>query len=381
MNTYIETCVAILNRILKGMLRFEEHLNRVTDSACKRLNEAGEIVICGLSPIGRNCLAHVGDYTSATPTVFDVRSNAAKTALDYTAPCGEKKQVLNIICSREEALVYLDAVSGHMGDVLSYNELLLLDECFGVKNSLLHNRQYVAGAMQSVFDRAEEYLELLDALEDISSKELLSRWVLYRLYQDISLFRGLQKSSRPYFDPPLVVLTETDVFVDAGGYDGDTLSDFLRMTNGAFLEYHFFEPEAKVLAKAKSAFGQDPRIHFYQKGLSNQSTVEYYDDACTDMPELMRSDTGTLSVETCALDDLRLSPTFIKMDIEGAELGALDGARETIHRCKPALAICVYHRPNDPLEIYAKLNQLGYQRLFLRAEKGTLDFDVVMYGI
>lgn len=41
---------------------------------------------------------------------------------------------------------------------------------------------------------------------------------------------------------------------------------------------------------------------------------------------------------------------YIKMDIEGSEMAALMGAKETIKRHKPYLAICVYHRKNDLTE-------------------------------
>jgi FkbM family methyltransferase len=44
---------------------------------------------------------------------------------------------------------------------------------------------------------------------------------------------------------------------------------------------------------------------------------------------------------------------LIKMDIEGAEVNALKGGRETIGRHHPRLAISAYHRPTDPVEIPA----------------------------
>ena len=39
---------------------------------------------------------------------------------------------------------------------------------------------------------------------------------------------------------------------------------------------------------------------------------------------------------------------FIKMDIEGAERHAVAGARQTIARFAPRMALSVYHRPDDP---------------------------------
>jgi FkbM family methyltransferase len=42
---------------------------------------------------------------------------------------------------------------------------------------------------------------------------------------------------------------------------------------------------------------------------------------------------------------------FIKMDIEGAERNAVLGAKETLRRFKPRMALCVYHLPDDPVAI------------------------------
>jgi hypothetical protein len=57
------------------------------------------------------------------------------------------------------------------------------------------------------------------------------------------------------------------------------------------------------------------------------------------------SDAGDLTVACVTLDDALegLAPTFIKMDIEGAEENALLGGAKTIQRHRPVLAICVYH--------------------------------------
>ncbi len=50
---------------------------------------------------------------------------------------------------------------------------------------------------------------------------------------------------------------------------------------------------------------------------------------------------------------------FIKMDIEGAEREALEGAQETIKRFRPEMAICTYHRDDDPLAVRSEVARTG----------------------
>ncbi|MBU3845034.1 MAG: FkbM family methyltransferase [Candidatus Anaerobiospirillum pullicola] len=67
-------------------------------------------------------------------------------------------------------------------------------------------------------------------------------------------------------------------------------------------------------------------------------------------------------VDCIKLDDFckerNVTPTFIKMDIEGAELDALQGAAATIKQHKPRLAICLYHNVAHMWEIPAYVKSL-----------------------
>ena len=73
--------------------------------------------------------------------------------------------------------------------------------------------------------------------------------------------------------------------------------------------------------------------------------------------------------------------TFIKMDIEGAERDALTGAAELIRRCRPELAICVYHAISDLWEIPLMIHDIEPSyRLYMRHHT-PLIYETVCYAV
>ena len=73
--------------------------------------------------------------------------------------------------------------------------------------------------------------------------------------------------------------------------------------------------------------------------------------------------------------------SFIKMDIEGAELKALEGAKETISKYKPRLAICIYHKYEDIYEIGDYILTLNPNyKLYIR-HYTTCMWETVLYAV
>ncbi len=67
-----------------------------------------------------------------------------------------------------------------------------------------------------------------------------------------------------------------------------------------------------------------------------------------------------VEVDLRRLDELNLTPAFVKIDVEGAELGVLKGLRETIERCRPVLMIERSERIGQVIEL---LSADGYEAL------------------
>lgn len=73
--------------------------------------------------------------------------------------------------------------------------------------------------------------------------------------------------------------------------------------------------------------------------------------------------------------------TYIKMDIEGSELKALHGARETIKRYKPKLAVCVYHKQEDLIEIPDYIYSLREDYRFYIRNHNPHGTETVLYAV
>jgi hypothetical protein len=85
------------------------------------------------------------------------------------------------------------------------------------------------------------------------------------------------------------------------------------------------------------------------------------------------------ALDNIAKNDLQV--TFIKMDIEGAELNALIGSRNTIVKNKPILAISIYHKKKDIFEIINYILSLNLNYKFYLRHYSLGKSETILYAI
>lgn len=178
-------------------------------------------------------------------------------------------------------------------------------------------------------------------LKDEVSRQTFSKLVSFRLKGDVELLRGFtNREKQQYFEDFLQLRPQGEVFFDIGGFDGFTSQEFIRHCP----EYggvHLFEPEPANFARCVDALAAVPRVSLHNVGLGAEKKTLTITSAGSGSSI---SEHGSQTIHVERLDSLGLpAPTFLKIDIEGAELSALAGARETIGRSHPTLALAVYH--------------------------------------
>ena len=174
-----------------------------------------------------------------------------------------------------------------------------------------------------------------------------------------------------------------DVFVDAGAYNGDTLSVVFALTNQkGCSQYHAFEPDQDN-ADGLIDYMQSEQMQFvkvHRKGLWNSETTLKFDTTSTTQSTVTDSGTSQIEVVT-TIDGLNIQPTFIKMDTEGAEYAALEGGAKTISKFKPRLAIAIYHNPEDLVDIPKLIKSFSTDYKFYIRIHSHMSEEMVLYAI
>lgn len=198
----------------------------------------------------------------------------------------------------------------------------------------------------------EKFDFVYNHLEDEESKRIFLDITNFKISGKVDyLFDTFCDKSSVYRD--ILKLNDTETIVDLGAYDGDTIKEFTDYTNGKYNHIYALEPDAKNYKKLTRNTEHMSNITAYNMGAWNKKDTLIFDKKAGRNSKL--SSQG-IPVSVTDIDSLINTPvTMIKMDIEGAELHALDGAEKIIKAYKPKLYICAYHRNEDLFSLPIKI--------------------------
>lgn len=244
---------------------------------------------------------------------------------------------------------------------------------------------YCLDLPHKIYQDTNEIMKIFSLWSDDASKLEYLTQLRWRLFLD---FDGLSSpvSHEQYFPDDLFSFTPDEIFVDCGAFDGDSLKSFVYRRGDDFKKYIALEPDPVNLKNLEND------ISSMKPSLKNKITI--YPVAATDKRGKLRfdatgtaaatiSETGTIEINCAPLDDILANshPTYIKMDIEGAELNALLGAKQVIQEFKPVLAISVYHQQNHLWRIPMIVRSFCDQYSFFLRPHNEEAWDLILYAI
>ena len=225
-------------------------------------------------------------------------------------------------------------------------------------------------------------------LADEASVNCYNNYINYKLTGDLRFLKACE--SNPDEEFSLLGNISEGCFIDLGAYYGDTLTRYLER-----------------FSCLTSAIAIEPERHSFAKLMTcvTPLTAKGYDIKCINA--LVGSKTGTEQVSSSRGRGTRALPnssvtllhtntinvvtvdsleprnvSFIKFDIEGSELAALEGARETILKYRPVMKIAGYHRSEDVFAIAQKVLDIRDDyKIYIRHTECIPGWDTDFYFI
>lgn len=244
--------------------------------------------------------------------------------------------------------------------------------------------QYAAGRPEIVLSAADDVRRAFALLDDDASRDEYLRQIRWRLHGDYEALTAPLPVAEQYFSTDVVRIRDDEAFVDCGAYDGDTLAALLAHAGGSFARFVAFEPDPANLEALHARVAGLPaelerRVDVIEAAVASiAGTVTFGGlGAAAGI-----GDGGEIEVPTVVLDDVVDGPvTYLKMDIEGAELDALAGARTTVARDRPVLTLCAYHAPDHLWRLPLAVQEIADGYRYRLRRYGADCWDLIVYAL
>jgi len=212
-----------------------------------------------------------------------------------------------------------------------------------------------ANRADALFTHLDDYEWLYYSLADYRSKRILVNLLYYWFSSDCAKIDQIRdKTFDQYFDHDLISCDHNEVFVDIGGFIGDSIINYVRnYGKKCYKKIYTYEiiPANIEYIKENIRRLELENIEICEKGAASENGTMFI--SANELSSIIHlADEGSYAVPIVKIDDdIKERVTFIKMDIEGAEADALAGCAETIRKHHPKLALSIYHNHKDPWKL------------------------------
>jgi len=309
-------------------------------------------------------------------------------AFDEESPLMTKSTQL--LCETETiALDHVDkrynAYHVILGFVKGYAQLDRISQKFKHAKSIAYlseifDMEYISPSF--IADNKDFFKNFYEQLSDQHSKDSFVAYVLSKTHQDMKylppIFEKIQYFPKGFFE-----LSKDESYFDCGAFTGDTIADFLKSTGGSYRHIWAAEPDKSNYKQLLSYINKENLVNIdvINKGVySSAKKLPFIENGS--MLSMISEDTDNY-IEVDTIDHIvdGNEVTYIKMDVEGAELEALKGAEKTIRQYKPMLGISIYHKQQDLIDIPEYIKSLVPEYKFYFRVHKKLAIDTVLYGI
>ena len=288
---------------------------------------------------------------------------------NYKGPIDGVKVFIAIVCDKNVRKSIINSIhAAGFGNVTEAQSI----SCRKVSFSYNYN-------CKNAFERIEKAYNLLS---DDKSREIFLENIYAHLSRDYSDVGKYEENMQgQYFPKDIRFSKGYSAFVDCGGFIGDTVEMLMKLTTPDRIVS--FEPMIENYCRL---------VDTCSRYSHTKTEFTLLNNAISDKVKSVSFSSGTGSGSVSENGDRNITavsldtalcgfkPTFIKMDIEGEEINALNGARNMIASAKPDMAICVYHNIEHIWEIPLLISSFADGYSFYLRNYNPYTMETVLYA-
>lgn len=319
------------------------------------------IVIYGMGNGALKTLAKCQEYRIDVQAIFAsdefVRGQSflGYKIIKYSEVCELFPEFLILLAFGAESAVMLE----HFHDLAAKHEMLAPNfPLFG--NSCFD--------LQFLLEHKAEFEATYSLLADEHSRFVFRNICNYKLTGKVEYLRKIA-SLRIADYQELFTFSDQEIYMDLGAYNGDTVREFIELVENKYQRIIALEPDYKNYKKLNRWLEESAleNIEIQATGIWDETGELSFNNSGGRASALALEGEAVIKVDT--VDNILQgnAVTLVKMDVEGAELQALRGARKTLQQYKPKLLVAAYHREEDLFRLPLLIKQLNPEyKLYFR---------------
>lgn len=249
----------------------------------------------------------------------------------------------------DEELLVVIAFASERPEVLSrFRELASEQEVVAPHLPLFEEEEVVSSEW---LVKHEQELKLVYArLADAASRKVFANTLNYKLSGKIKYLFDCT-TEREADLRALIAPSQQEFYLDLGAYNGDTIQELGRLTNLQWQQVVAVEPDRrncrKLRALAEELAQRGLAVEVHESGIWDAAGELSFSDSGGRQATFIGASKRVVPVTTIDVVAAGRPLSYIKMDVEGAEVQALRGGAGTISQHKPKLFVAAYHYDVD----------------------------------
>lgn len=246
-------------------------------------------------------------------------------------------------------------------------------DAYCISNPCIYLRGYSLDS-EFYYENKKEFEYAYSFFEDELSKKIFIAYLNTRINDNYKYMLPFG-SGKTYFNNEVFTISNEEIYVDCGAYNGDSIKKFLDSVKMNYKWIYAIEPD-KINFEEMRRYVEDNRIEnitLINNGIWKEKDRLGFSDTGGQEGSLIDPNRDTdYFIEVDALDNILCNEkvTFMKLSVQGAEENALIGAQNILKRDEPKLVITVFMRQDSLIKIPSIIKKINPKyKLYLRCEE------------